>query len=184
MKFYFNVIFYLVVFFPIKSNCQTNGSITSFTNTFNGWRGLKWGTNEAIVKAKLSRELQELPYKEGTGVGGTLYCPFIILNYALGTDSFKVRLLFNNLNELEKVNIVKDNPSDISLLIQKLERSLIEKYGEPKIKQQVPKYYMKWSFPDLSVELSYSNMNLEGHEISQQVYIIYSKPDKSQLDKF
>lgn len=150
-----------------------------------GWRNLTWESAEAAVKEKYAKQLTILPEPVKYGMKDQWYCPFEISNFILGYDTFRVSFLFDiATKKLVQVNVKKENPVSISKTVQDLEISLIEKYGNPNIKKEAPKYIAKWIFPDLSIELTFSDVRVGNVPISKTVFLVYRKPDKNKLDNF
>jgi len=146
---------------------------------------LTWGNTEATVKQKYGSQLTILPSPGKYGANQEWYCPFEIHNYDLGYDTFNVSFLFDaKTKKLVQVNVKKEDPVNIRETIQYLELSLTEKYGKPIFKEETPKYISKWSFPELSIELTYSDMKVGDVQISKTIFLVYRKPEKAKLDNF
>lgn len=173
----------LIVFFLLIQIAF--GQSASGNNNYKGWRELTWESTETDVKQKYGNQITILPTPEKYGVNEELYCPFKIHNYVLGYDNFTVSFLFDvKTNKLFQVNVQKDDPLDIRRSVQDLEVSLTEKYGKPIVKEETPKYISKWSFNDLTITLTYSDLKVGDVQIMKTIFLTYRKPEKTKLDNF
>jgi hypothetical protein len=186
----FFLAFLLIALCSYSQNKQTKASsktptTSNSSNNFKGWRDLTWESNEATVKQKYGSQLTILPTPQKYGANEQWYCPFEIHNYELGYDTFDVSFLFDvKTKKLVQVNVKKEDPINIRKTVQDLEVSLTEKYGKPMVKEETPKYISKWSFPELSIELTYSDMKVGDVQISKTIFLVYRKPEKAKLDNF
>jgi hypothetical protein len=171
----------ILIFSSTFSLAQTKPSNTV---NFNGWRDLSWDNTEIVVKERYGSILTILKEPGKYGKENEYYCPFQINKFLLGIDTFRVSFLFHlNTKKLIQVNVQQEDAIDIRNTVQRIESNLTEKYGKPIIKEETPKYFTKWVFPELVIELQYTDIKVGDVQIDKTIYLSY-RPRKADLANF
>ncbi|GEM_PF-867410 len=172
------ILFSQVVFSQTNTVQETNR-----TPTFKGWEDLIWGSTEADVKQKYESQLTILE-TVGTYDNGEYYCPFVIQNYEIDRyENFTVSFLFDEkTKKLTVVNLIMENPKNILNILQDLKKSVSEKYGEPQIIEETPKYKINWRFPELDIELRHVYLTTFDNVLMNSIVLSYKeKPQTKQV---